>query len=412
MAELAYSAALEDPLKKKQDQVAQSGIVNAGDASSGIVGGGGAVANTAGVGAGGQGAWTNIQAYLNANKKDTATASFLDQKVGSQLDQEKSLLDQSVDEKKTEADSQVNNLSQTRAGADDTIKKAAQAYQWEGTQSDPYAQNTSKIRDALGAKYTGPSNFAYGYSAPTENYRAALSNDQGFKQVLDDSYRERAGGNLTGGQLALQRQLDTTNDNLANTRTSLLSRMSGLDSYRDEKAADADTYFRGAAERFGNEQTGLRDDLGRLQNEADTRISQAEADARAGYSESLKGKSGAKSAKWDNIHSLGGSAQADYMRDSLINTLTNRDVWGDNLSYGQLETEQQLAPTLRVGTGDNLVYFDKAPVEANAATLNAFYGEQDEKYKDTADADERYFNTITDILNSNNRKERGFKVRG
>jgi hypothetical protein len=45
--------------------------------------------------------------------------------------------------------------------------------------------------------------------------------------------------------------------------------------------------------------------------------------------------------------------------------------------------------------------------------LDNFYGQQDQQYANTADQEERFYNTIQDFLNSDaERKKQGFNVRG
>jgi hypothetical protein len=45
------------------------------------------------------------------------------------------------------------------------------------------------------------------------------------------------------------------------------------------------------------------------------------------------------------------------------------------------------------------------------SVLDNFYKSQDEKYGMTADSEERQYNTLSEILGSLNKKEKGFKVR-
>jgi hypothetical protein len=104
---------------------------------------------------------------------------------------------------------------------------------------------------------------------------------------------------------------------------------------------------------------------------------------------------------------------------------SDRGVWGQggrNLTWEELNREQGMpAKGFWGGGGDYIAVSNPNSnnqyladrFKDNGSALNSFYTQQDTKYANTADTDERAYNTIQDFLNSGKtKKTQGFKVRG
>lgn len=210
--------------------------------------------STAGVGAGGQGGWTNIQAYLNANAGNTTTANALNNQVGGAFDQEESKLNDQSGQAKQQADNeklqgysneQVDEFIRQGSGLDDGIANQAK----------------TSMQSYLNKQYQGPQQFQYGLGNESMSYGEQLGNDQGFKGLLNNVYNRAAGGQISTGQKALQDQLDTNNQAVQDARSSLGARYSALNNMaqsRNQEVADAIT---GAKSSYG-QQGQTRDYLG------------------------------------------------------------------------------------------------------------------------------------------------------
>lgn len=381
-----------------------------------VSGGGGAdvgtgTANSAGVGAGGTGGWTNIQSFLGANKQDTGSADYVSQKIGSQFDQENQKLTESANSTKQQGQDQANRISQAAAGAKDTINDAAQYYDWGGNQNSQYTQKLKPLESALYDQYSGPSSFTYAFNDKTQKSKDALSNDQAMGSFLEDTYRERAGKPMTQGQLSLQRQFDTTNDPLAAARQQLLKQYAGLETTRDNTVKDTDSALKKAAEDFGNNQNQLKSTLANYGNEYDTSASQKEADARKAYQNSYQNEGlGQKNLYWDRYNSVLANDEGNSPQvRAAINAFQNRNLWSDNMTADQLSRQNQYVADLRAkGTQLN---FGNDEANANSA-LQSFFDIQDKKYATTAQPEKAAYNLIQELLRTGNKKDQNFNVRG
>lgn len=375
-----------------------------GSGTSGVVSG--SSTNTAGVGAGGQGSWTNIQAYLNANKNDTGSAKSLENKVGGVLGQEKEKLDQAATSTINQANDQAKIYDDAKNNTKEWVNKAANAYSWDNQHGDDYRNTVNKVQSLRTQQYGGPQNFSYANSADLSRAGEALNQDQAFKPYLDDLYKERTGGKLNAGQAALQNQFDVNNENLNSTRQRLATQIAGFDTTRNDAVKNADQSIQSAQAAFRNGQSGYNDYLQNLANEYDSNINQQEIDARSAYNNSYtKDRSGRANTYWDRID------------PQEISPIRLQDTWGGDLTFKQLQNEQNLA-------NSGFSYYTspfldnpndpgrRAKFTDNTNELNKFHGQQDEKYGMTADAEERKYNTLSEILGSLNKKDKGFKVRG
>lgn len=378
-----------------------------------------------GVGAGGAGGWTNIQAYLKANEGDTGSSQALSKEVGSQFGKERDAIKQQSGAFVTDAEKQVNDSKVTTGQAGDMIEQGATDYDFGGQQKSSYTDGVNKIQGFLGNDYKGPKEYSYGFGADTQNYGEALKGGSGFDTLMNNVYKNQAGRPLSSGQFQLQKQFDVNNENLTNARGKLAGQFDQLGKDRDQTVTDTTAKLGGFEQDYRTTQNSLKDFLGRQSNDYDTQIGQAEADARAGYKQTFEkdhsGRGNTFSGKFGNNYILNRGA-AD---------LGASGVWGDrngtDLTWQELQREQGLGSPTSKDWYYNILKGD-APLTGNyggsraalrdsfagnASTLNKFYGEQDAKYGDTADKQERAYNTIQDFLKSDaKRKAQGFKVRG
>lgn len=390
--------------------------------TSGVVSGSNSAptaSNTAGVGAGGLSGWTNIQAYLGANQGDTGSSKLLQDKAGGIYDNESKLLGESSEKAKSEAMGQANKINEVKDNSKDWINQSAANYNYTGNQNNAYSDNVNKIKSGLYDQYSGPENFAYGKSADFQKYNSAFGDNDSFNNLVNDLQKEKAGGQMTAGQGALQTQLDVNNQSLADARQNLLKQYSGFDDTIANTVKDTDSYIQGAKTAYGNNQSALKDTLQGYANEYDTAQAKAEADARKGYDAALRSDSGRSDALSQS--GLIAASSGPQFPFPVSPNLTWRDLEKES-TFGN-EAKKAL---LGEGTSNYGVYryLDRPPNSAQPWTrfsdyfnesgnaLNNFYGEQDQKYANTADNEKRNWNTIMDILNNSSRKSQGFAVRG
>lgn len=251
-------AFLDDQNQLQQTQGSQGAQVNApapapqtvSGSGSGDVGSG---VSTAGVGAGGTGGWTNIQAYINANKDSNSGANALNNTVGKQFDQEQNNMQGSASNAKNQADSQVSG---NKIGQD-------QASQIIGGY-DPSADNTAvkgQFNNALHGQYSGPTNWTYSQSAPTTNYGQALSNDQGFQGLMGQLYNNAAGGQINAGELALQQQLDVNNPQMSQSRNDLNAKYKALQDMGGQTMNDTNQAIQNDMTQYGQNESDLQNNL-------------------------------------------------------------------------------------------------------------------------------------------------------
>jgi hypothetical protein len=425
MADLGF---LDDKLLNNQNQQGANpdGSPQVGVGSSGVVTGGSnqGLAQQSGVGAGGQGSWTNIQAYLNANQKDTGSAQALEKKVGSTLQNEQSKLNSEVDKTVSDANRVAGTYDDAKANTKTWINQAANAYDWDGQHGQEYGNTVNKVKGLMTQQYQGPQDFNYATSQDYNRGQEALKNDQAFKSYLGDMYREKAGGQMSSGQLALQNQFDVNNENLAKTRTRMLDQMAGFDTDKQDAIKRADTGIQEAQNKFRNDQSAFNDSLFNMQNELDSNINQQEIDARNAYqkdySTGLSGRANAVKSNYNDFTGLSGGGFTDYIAAlGEVQGLQDRGLFGDNLTYQQLQQQRDYDSNLGnfknvasvKGDGIVLQNYLRDLAGGNSA-LDNFYSTQDQKYGMTADSEERAYNTLSEILGSLNKKEKGFKVRG
>lgn len=371
---------LDQPSAAPGDPMAQApsggGLLGGTSAGQGPV-------SSAGVGAGGMGGWTNIQAYLNANNTYQGSANLLKDKAGGQLTKEKSTLDKQVADNKGQVDKYVNESKMGTDQASQIIKDSASNYNWDGEQADPYKQGVQKVQGYLGSQYQGPNSFAYGISADTQKNRDAITGDDAFQEYMNQIYREKSGVPMTSGQSALQNQFDVQNEPLAQTRQNLLQEYAGLNDYVNQAVTNTDAYIGKGRDQYGQNISALKDYLNNQVNQLGSGIDNSIQGARDSYTPDY--------------------AAAKQAADNTYNERVKGDVFGDN--YGdtsdphftsrQRERRQQI--------------IDSAAAERDQALEN-FYAQQEAKYGGTAVPEKQEWNTLMDILRGESKRERGNDV--
>ena len=370
----------------------------------------------AGVGAGGGGGWTNIQAYLGANKNDSGSSQALNKEVSSQFNKERDAYTQDSAKYTQDAEKQLGESKVTTDQAGEMVKQGAANYDWGGQHKTGYQDNVSKVQGFLGGEYKGPKSYEYGFGADTQKYGNALKDNSGFDGLMNKVYSKNANSPLTSGQFQLQKQLDVNNQNLVDTRSNLNNAYSGLEQDRDKVVTDTTNKLGDHEQDFRTSQNALATYLGVQSNNYEKQVGDLEAAAKAGYQHSYAND---QTGRMNAVQTSGVAADPAWY--------DARGVWGSNLTPEQLQKEQNLynAGGYKAQQRGSYYYIDNVPngdtawqvlrdqFAGNRSHLNQFYGDQDAKYANTADEQERSFNTIQDFLKSDaKRKEQGFKVRG
>lgn len=415
----------------------------------------------AGVGAGGGGGWTNIQAYLGANKNDSGSSQALNKEVSGQFNKERDAYTADSTKYTQDAEKQLGESKVTTGQASDLINQNKSAYTWGNTASAPtggkgalpgasssttaqekvtpgsswdqapgqlaqnpesYDQNVNKVRGFLQNDYSGPRSYQYALGADTQNMGANLKDSGGFDRLMNNIYSKNANSPLTSGQFQLQKQLEVNNQNLVDTRSNLQNAYTGLEQGRDKAVTDTTKKLGGFEQDYRTSRNVLADFLGAQSNASESAVGQEEANARAAYKEKYQGHSGL-----ENIFNGG----LDDASGGGTENMADRGVWGDqrgdNLTWEQVQREQNLGAkgntdfwynVLNDGRGGNTGEAQARQQQLrgrfgeNASSLKDFYSEQDNKYADTADEQKRTYNVLQDFLNSNtDRKKQGFRVR-
>jgi len=409
-----------------------------------MVGGGssqvGSGVSTAGTKAGGTGGWTNIQAYLNANKQDTGSAQTLQSKVGSEFDKEKSNLQNKATETANQAVSQADTIKKASDTAQQYIDQAGQAYNWGGQQNDQYNTAKSTLSNAIRSEYQGPKNFQYGLGNQSQQYASALGSNEAFDQFMGDIYQQNAGGKLSSGGRELQKQLDVNNSALADTKNKLLSQWSGLNQFRDQTIADTDKKIRDAEQGYRVNQSALKDYLSNRAGTLESDIAKQESDAKKEY-ETLLAEGPDKNKEYAdyynkykiyapptdlNVGDVWGQdksarglidhAQRGYLgAGNVVNGHWDKDTINsaiDSGNWGEVDKAYKERTAAQGGDPSRASYEDIKDFFKPYIGAREYDNSLNKKYSNTADKEERQFNFLSDLLGLAKTKEQGFKVRG
>jgi hypothetical protein len=440
-----------DDTKKQQGDVTGQDPTQAqvpGGGGGGDVGGGGQTGtggvSTAGIGAGGQGNWTNIQAYLQANQGDNGSAKNLTDKAESQFGQEKQNMQDQSGQFLKGAQDQVAKSSIDSTQADKMIGDAATNYDYGGNQNQQYKDTASRMQSALNDQYSGPTSYSYNLSAPTQNYGDNLGNEAGFKNMMTNLYSEKAGSPLSTGQATLQSQFDANNSALNQARQKELGSYGNLQQQQNKTNTDASNQLGQDQKQYMTNQNNLKSYLGGQTGALDTSINKQQEDAKQAYQNTFTGAANGVTSLQNNIAdqidktygnngyqgdnafygvdkyvggpgSVGGAPTwkgvSDYLGDGHSginqNQLYNQEYYqhvGDQGGAGNPQTRvDQIMPSLNA--------MEQGYKTDATNRLNDFYKQQDDKYAGTADTDKRKYNAIQDFLGSTTKKTAGFKER-
>jgi hypothetical protein len=228
--------------------------------------------STAGVGAGGQGGWTNIQAYLEANKDNNTTGDALNSSVGGTLDSEKNRIESDSQSKLAEGQSKVDEAKATHAATG----------QYLGGSSTYGGDTENTLKQNLNGSYT-PQQADYTIGNDAYQYGQQLGSDEGFDSLLNQTYNNAAGGQISAGQRTLQHQLDMNNPQLAQNRSDLNARYKALEGLATSKAADTNAATAGFANQYKDELTGAKNDIGTARTAAEAQLKDYTNSKQQGY---------------------------------------------------------------------------------------------------------------------------------
>lgn len=312
----------DDKLLENQDQ--QNQLYTGGGGTTGggnlnVSGGSttdvGANQQSAGVsGRGGTSSWTNIQDYIKANNVDTGAAGDITSKVGGEFQKERDNISNQANALVDKAKQDVGTLW-SEQDAQGRVDQASKDYRWQmndaqknfdnyyknyyggpnslgyknsywsktpfGEVSPEYASQVSSVKDYLGRQYTGPREFTYAIGDQSNKYADTLRSDDAFNQYMGDYYAGKAKAPLSGGQRALQTQLNVSNDSLNSMREKLLKDYSGVGEFRDQTARDTSSKLSGLENDMRVNQNRISDYLRSQAAAADTSEQSAEAKYRA-----------------------------------------------------------------------------------------------------------------------------------
>ena len=389
-----------DPNQQQQSQTAGSGGGSVVSQGSNAVGSG---VNTGGVGPGGTGKWTNIQAYLGANQGvDTGASKLINDSAGAQFDSEKSEIGQESSKLKTDAGIAAKPVTDAYQNKDKYLGEASKSYDWNNNQGSGYNNAVGAFKNALGAQYSGPNSYAKDISAKSQQYGTALNSDDAFNEYLGDLYQNKAGGQLSSGGRALQTQLNISNEPLAKARNDLLAKYSGLNEYRDQTAKDTNDYLGKTAQSFTQNQSGLKDFLSNRANQAESDRTKAESDARNEFEKRMNSHEGMGN------YIVAGDTSPDLSWNKLKGAIYNTKEAGfTDAQYDDPNFANSLPSAGQLSMRD---IFDAQKAARDG--LNRFYGDQDKKYENVGDQQRREWSTIQDILGTGQKKSSAFKVRG
>lgn len=260
-------------------------------------------------GSGGQGNWTNIQNYLNANKgvdsSGVLKSQFTDKLGGekSRLENEAttakdtaaaerakvvgtdkaSQLIQDQNNYKVESTSNYNDSYDTTPYTTGTTTTGTTGLKSSGGlavggntnkewnvygKGDNYDSTVGTLRGSLDAKYEGPDSFNFEQDQGLLNRGELLGGGlDEYKKFLGDIYGDAAGRGLTQGQRALQSQLDMSSSNFGANRQNAQNALGDYKSAYDTLVPETQSAIENAMSGFATGQSDLRNYLNSSQTD-------------------------------------------------------------------------------------------------------------------------------------------------
>lgn len=197
----------------------QSSLVNPGSVGS-------AVSSQSG----GAPAWTNIQAYLNANDATSPAMSQLNESTKNLAQNEREKLDQY--ENIRQPFKQAYENYQQVAGVNKDVLKSHLNKQTLHAFGKPFSNYTplpGNVRNFFDRDLNGIQLNPYEVSDEYKDLKRLAETPEGFQDHIRDSYRQAAGRELTGGQQALQEQIDLSGGAFKDIRGRALEQLAGVD---------------------------------------------------------------------------------------------------------------------------------------------------------------------------------------
>jgi hypothetical protein len=243
-----------DPVKKKQldsgnvisDGNPTSQPLQSGNTGNSIISGG---VSTAGVGKGGTGGWTPIQAYLKANAGTTGSANALQSTAQKAFESDKSRMDSQASQAKQGYD----QAKSQQVGKDQASQMVEQYAQGNG--------NLSQVQNYLNGSYqAAPVDLTQ--SAQTQQYGKGVSGDRtGFKAIMNTLYNQGSQGRMGAGMKSLQGQLDQDNAAVNTARSNLANQYAGINQ-ASEQYADLNAQMGQLETDYRDGQTAVKNQLG------------------------------------------------------------------------------------------------------------------------------------------------------
>lgn len=228
-------------------------------AGSNVAGAGGGLSNTA-QGSAMNPAFTNIQAYLNANKGNTGSAGALTGQVNNDINSEQSKFNDQLQKDVTQSDAEKQKTNIGQDQASNLIQQATA----NGTGSQAYEDSRKALGSALNSQYGGPNSVGYNYGNDFNTYATGLGANATPEQrqaAMNNIYRMGSGGQIGAGALALQTQLDTDPQAQAAIESARQGALSNIANYQNQvgtKTTDANNQIAANKAAFGDNQNNLR----------------------------------------------------------------------------------------------------------------------------------------------------------
>lgn len=275
---------------------------------------------------------------------------------------------------------------------------------WSNPYMDPYtqggdqalySQNVSDIKNAMTRQYGGPTDWAYGLGQQAQEL-GGLGDQSTFKQYMGDLYDQRAGRQLSSGQQQLQDLLDVSNPALVQARQNILADLGGLQGDIDTMAQDTQGALTQAQEDYSTKQTGLLNYLNSYDDTLASQIAQDQGQALDAYNQAYTtDRSGMKDA--NTALSAGGY--------SVVVPNIGNMTW-EQMKQNWDATAGLRAAPLGQDSGRFVDYFKE-----QGANMTDFLNQQRAQHWLTGADDARRYNTLMDILGSDERKSLGYDVR-